>query len=46
MRDFTVSANDLSPFTLKDTSGVRVFLSVPSIDTGVCDKRLRNSIWR
>ncbi|MBB6624293.1 thiol peroxidase [Clostridium gasigenes] len=41
MRAFTVSANDLSPFTLKDTSGVRVFLSVPSIDTGVCDMEVK-----
>lgn len=35
--DFTVVKNDLSPLTLADTSGVRIFLSVPSIDTSVCD---------
>lgn len=35
--DFTAVKNDLSPLTLADTSGVRIFLSVPSIDTEVCD---------
>lgn len=39
--DFTVVANDLSTVTLKDTSGVRLFLSVPSLDTGVCDAEVR-----
>ena len=27
--------------TLSDTSGVRLFLSVPSLDTGVCDAEVR-----
>src|SRR5690606_20774099 len=36
-RDFTVVANDLSTVSLNDTSGVRIFRSVPSLDTGVCD---------
>ncbi len=36
-KDFTVLSNDLSPLSFKDTSGVRIFLSVPSIDTPVCD---------
>ena len=40
-RDFTVIANDLSTVTLNDTSGVRIFLSVPSLDTGVCDAEVR-----
>jgi Peroxiredoxin len=40
-RDFTVVANDLSTVTLNDTSGVRIFLSVPSLDTGVCDAEVR-----
>ncbi|MCL1991014.1 MAG: thiol peroxidase [Defluviitaleaceae bacterium] len=35
--DFKVSKNDLSELTLADTSGVRIFLSVPSLDTPVCD---------
>lgn len=41
LRDFVVVGNDLNPVTLKDTRGVRVFLSVPSIDTGVCDMEVR-----
>lgn len=39
--DFTVVGNDLSPVSLKDTSGVRLILSVPSLDTGVCDAEVR-----
>ncbi|MDF2613717.1 MAG: Redoxin domain protein [Clostridia bacterium] len=39
--DFIVSDNGLKPFALKDTSGKRVFLSVPSIDTPVCDMEVR-----
>ena len=35
--NFTVTKNDLSPLTLADTSGVRIFLAVPSLDTPVCD---------
>ena len=34
--DFTVSANNLSQLSLADTSGVRIFLTVPSLDTPVC----------
>ena len=37
LKDFTVVKNDLNPLTLADTSGVRIFLSVPSLDTPVCD---------
>jgi len=40
-RDFTVVATDLSTVTLKDTSGVRLFVTVPSLDTGVCDAEVR-----
>jgi len=40
-RDFTVIDNDLNPVTLQDTSGVRLFLTVPSLDTGVCDAEVR-----
>ncbi|MPQ45214.1 thiol peroxidase [Clostridium tarantellae] len=33
---FTVVDNNLGDVSLKDTKGVRIFLSVPSIDTPVC----------
>jgi thiol peroxidase len=35
--NFTIVNNSMAPISLKDTSGVRIFLSVPSIDTPVCD---------
>ncbi len=36
--DFTVLAQDMSPITLASTgSRARIFLSVPSLDTPVCD---------
>lgn len=39
--DFTVTTNDLKDFTLSDTKGVRIFLTVPSIDTPVCDMEVK-----
>lgn len=39
--DFTVANNGLAPVSLKDTKGVRIFLTVPSIDTPVCDLEVR-----
>ena len=40
--DFTVLANDLSPVTLASLAGkVRVLVSVPSLDTPVCDIEAR-----
>ena len=39
--DFTTTTNDLGQFTLKDTKGVRIFLTVPSIDTPVCDMEVK-----
>jgi thiol peroxidase len=40
--DFNVTGNDMKPVTLKDTHGkVRIFCSVPSLDTGVCDTETR-----
>lgn len=40
--DFTVLANDLSPVSLQDSKGkVRLIISVPSLDTGVCDAETR-----
>ncbi|MEG2171699.1 MAG: thiol peroxidase [Desulfovibrionaceae bacterium] len=39
---FTLCANDLSPRSLKDFSGkVVVVVTVPSLDTGVCDMEVR-----
>ena len=40
--DFTVLANDLSPVTLQSSKGkTRLLVSVPSIDTPVCDTEVR-----
>ncbi|MDD6181180.1 MAG: thiol peroxidase [Desulfovibrionaceae bacterium] len=40
--DFTALANDLSPRGLKDFAGkVLVLVSVPSLDTPVCDMEIR-----
>lgn len=34
--NFHIVKNDLTELSLQDTSGNRIFLSVPSLDTGVC----------
>lgn len=39
--DFTLMNNELHPTTLQDTKGKRIFVVVPSIDTGVCDMEVR-----
>ena len=39
--DFLVTDNNLESVALKDTKGKRVFVSVPSIDTSVCDMEVR-----
>lgn len=40
--DFTLTGVDMKPVTLKDTSGkVRIFASIPSLDTPVCDTETR-----
>lgn len=39
--DFTVVDIDMGTVSLKDTSGVRLIASVPSLDTGVCDMEAR-----
>lgn len=39
--DFTVVNNDLNSIELSDTTGKRVFLTVPSLDTPVCDTEVR-----
>lgn len=36
LQDFSITKNDLTEITLKDTKGSRVFITVPSLDTGVC----------
>jgi len=41
LKGFTVAKNDLSPLALSDTKGVRIFLTVPSLDTPVCDMEVR-----
>lgn len=39
--NFLVVDNNLKNITLKDTSGKRIFVVVPSIDTSVCDMEVR-----
>ena len=39
--NFLVTDNNLKNLTLKETSGKRIFLSVPSLDTSVCDTEVR-----
>lgn len=40
--DFTVLANDLTPHTLASTQGkTRLIVTVPSVDTPVCDTEVR-----
>ncbi len=39
--EFIAANNSLEPVTLKDTKGVRIFLTVPSLDTPVCDLEVR-----
>lgn len=39
--DFKVIDNEMKEVSLKDTKGVRIFLTVPSIDTPVCDLEVR-----
>ncbi|WP_097027447.1 thiol peroxidase [Clostridium peptidivorans] len=39
--DFTAIDNNLNPVSLKDTKGVRIVLTVPSIDTPTCDLETR-----
>lgn len=39
--EFTVTAADLSDFSGSQQNGVRVYISVPSVDTPVCDTEVR-----
>jgi thiol peroxidase len=34
-------ANDLTPFKIEDTAGVKIVTTVPSLDTPVCDTQVR-----
>ena len=38
--DFHLIDNELNEITLKDTSGKRIFVAVPSVDTAVCDREV------
>ena len=40
-RDFLVVDNTLKDLTLADTKGKRIFVTVPSLDTSVCDMEVR-----
>lgn len=39
--EFTLTGIDMKPVSLSDTSGVRIFSIVPSLDTPVCDAQTR-----
>lgn len=41
MPDFTLVGNDLQEVHGRELTGVRLFLTVPSLDTGVCDQEVR-----
>lgn len=41
MPDFSVCNSDLATVSGSDLHGARVFLAVPSLDTGVCDAEVR-----
>ena len=40
--EFVLCDNGLNPVKSEDLKGIRVFASVPSLDTGVCDMEIRN----
>lgn len=42
MPEFSLADNDLNTVSLKDLEGVKVFVVVPSLDTGTCDLEVRN----
>ncbi|HNV70760.1 MAG TPA: thiol peroxidase [Candidatus Ozemobacteraceae bacterium] len=39
--DFTLLTTELKPLSLKETKGVRILTTVPSLDTPVCDMQVR-----
>lgn len=40
--EFTLTDNKLNPVKSKDLTGLKLFIVVPSLDTGVCDLEVRN----
>ncbi len=40
-KDFTLINETLNKVTLKDTKGKRVFVTLPSVDTKICDLEIR-----
>ena len=44
MQPFTAVKNDMSELKSEETSGKRIFLSVPSLDTGVCSMEVAKFI--
>lgn len=40
-KDFSVVSQDLSELKLSNTKGIRIFLTVPSLDTPVCDMEIK-----
>lgn len=40
--EFTLYDNSLNPVRNTDLSGIKVLVVVPSLDTGVCDREVRN----
>lgn len=44
--NFTAYGADLAPVRLGDTQGVRIFLTVPSLDTPVCDLEVQEVMRR
>lgn len=41
MPDFKACFSDLTPVSGRDLTGPRIFLSIPSLDTGVCDMEVK-----
>lgn len=44
LKSFTLVKNDMSELKREDTAGKRIFLSVPSLDTGVCSMEVAKFI--
>lgn len=40
--DFILTDNGFAPVSGKDLTGIKVFVVIPSLDTGVCDLEVRN----
>lgn len=44
LKPFTAIRNDMSEWRSEDSTGTRIFLSVPSLDTGVCSMEVAKFI--